>query len=513
MKKIVFVTLALIAGIASFSSCNLDQYPDTALSTEDAMESAADCNNFLIGIYAASKSIFSGFYMYAPDFMTDSYHAIKGFGNWDGDFYTHNVVASDSSVESVWFNYYAVIGNCNFLIAGTQKLLASGTLNEEDTKTVQEYYGVACFFRAFLYFRLAQYFCKDYDPATAETTLGVPVVTKYEPTGDASKYPHRGTLKATFDQVDADITVAETYVLTAGKPDYGYVSADAVKALKARVALAKEDWDTAYETASALVDAGTYPLETVAANYASGWVKDDLKEAIWQPIIKDNSDGGSACSYFVHNTTGNDGDDDPQYVPEKWVLDLYDSATDIRYDAYFANRAINMRGNVGNLTILIKFPGNPALNSTAASRYINMPKVFRISEMYLIAAEAALSKATPDAVNAAKYLNALQTKRGATVTAATLDNVRDERVRELFGEGFRLFDIKRYHIGFTRDAGQDPSMIQDNAKNLTLPADSPKFVWPIPTAEMEANPQMKGEQNEGYSLVVEEQEEQGEGGE
>ena len=148
--------------------------------------------------------------------------------------------------------------------------------------------------------------------------------------------------------------------------------------------------------------------------------------------------------------------------------------------------------------MLTKFNGNPKLNISAASRYINMPKVFRISEMYLIAAEAAAEN--NDSGNAAKYLNALQTARGAAVTGASKDEIRAERNRELFGEGFRLSDIKRYHIGFTRDNGQDPSMIQDTGYKLSLPADSPKFIWPIPTKEMEANPQMENEQNEGYSL-------------
>ena len=161
MKKILYVTLALIASLSVSSSCDLNKYPDTAINTEEAMESASDCNNFLVGIYAASKSLFSGFYMYAPDLMTDSYHAIKNFGNWEGNFYTNNILTSDDDVYAVWANYYSVIGNCNFLIAGAQKLLNSGELNEADTKTVQEYYGVACFFRAFLFFRLSQNFSKD----------------------------------------------------------------------------------------------------------------------------------------------------------------------------------------------------------------------------------------------------------------------------------------------------------------------------------------------------------------
>ena len=502
MKKILFATLSLLVSLASFNSCDLNQYPDTALNTDEAMESAADCNNFLIGIYASSKSLFSGFYTYSTDFMTDSYHAIKNYGNWDGDYYTYNIVASDSSIESVWYNYYGVIGNCNFLIEGTTRLLDSGTLSEADTKTVQEYYGVASFFRAFLYYRLTQYFCKDYDPATAASVFGVPVVTEYAPTGDASKYPHRGTLADTYLQIDKDLQEAERFVTTEGSANYGYVSKDAVQALKARVALTKHDYTTAYNAASALADAPAYALVSNAAKYADGWVNDNLTEVIWQPIIVDSSDGGSANSYFIHNTSGAAGQDDPQYFPEQWVLDLYDSANDIRYDAYFANRAINIRGNVGNLTILVKYPGNPALNTSAASRYVNRPKVFRVAEQYLIAAEAAYEN--NDETNANKYLGLLQTARGltpATLSGTALETeIRNERVRELFGEGFRLFDIKRYHIGFSRDAGQDPTMIQDLGKDISLPADSPKFVWPIPTAEMEANPQFEGEQNEGYSL-------------
>ena len=59
MKKILYVTLALIASLSVFSSCDLNKYPDTAINTEEAMESASDCNNFLVGIYAASKSLLS----------------------------------------------------------------------------------------------------------------------------------------------------------------------------------------------------------------------------------------------------------------------------------------------------------------------------------------------------------------------------------------------------------------------------------------------------------------------
>jgi len=506
MKRIFTYILVFLAA-ATVGSCSLDKYPDTSINSEEAMQSPSDCYNFLVGLYSSTKSIYSGVYSYATDFMTDDYHAIKNFGNWDGEFFHYDITASSSTVATVWDNYYHYIGNANFLIAGAKKLIDGGTLSASDLASVQEYYGEACFLRAMMYFNLTQYFCNDYDKSSAETTLGVPVVTTYAPTGDQSKYPHRGSLKADYDQIVADLVEAGKYVTRAGAQNSGYVTKDCITALYARVALTMEDYSTAYDKANALITAGTYPVMTDAAAYASGWKNDDLKETIWQPLIVDNSDGGSACSYFEHNTTGTPGDDDPQYLPEDWVLALYDKTNDIRYDAYFAERAINKRGNNGNLTLLIKFPGNPKLNPSTASRYINMPKVFRISEMYLIAAEAEANIVGKEQI-ASDILNELRSYRikGWTKTdysgTALMSEIRDERTRELFGEGFRLNDLKRWHMGFTRSAGQDPDMLMPGNYyiSLTMPADSPLFVWPIPTSEISANPQMKNEQNPGYTL-------------
>jgi hypothetical protein len=127
--------------------------------------------------------------------------------------------------------------------------------------------------------------------------------------------------------------------------------------------------------------------------------------------------------------------------------------------------------------------------------------------MYLIAAEAEANIVGKEQV-ASDILNELRSYRikGWTKTdysgSALMSEIRDERTRELFGEGFRLNDLKRWHMGFTRSAGQDPDMLMPGNYyiSLTMPADSPLFVWPIPTSEISANPQMKNEQNPGYTL-------------
>lgn len=501
MKSTKIILISLLALFAA-TSCNLDKFPDTAINTEDAMESVADCQAFRNGLYSGMKFAFTGAFIYAPDLQTDMYHAVRNFGNWQGDFYSYRLRASESVANTVWFGLYSYIANANFLIEGTQKLLASGKLSKADEALVQQYYGEACYIRAHMYFNMAQYFCEDYDPETAADKYGIPVVTKYEPTGDASKYPSRGTLAATFEQIVKDLAEAEKYITVPGVQNSPYVTADVVAALQARVALMMHDYDTAFAKAKGLIDGGKYPLMTDQSAYALGWRNDNLTETIWQAAMVDASDTGNSFSYFIYNTSGVDGEDNPQYVPEDWVLALYDQANDIRYRSYFDTRDITTPV-VGRLTLLVKYPGNPKLYS-AVTNYVNMPKIFRISEMYLIAAEAAANKPGQETVGS-YYVNQLRLKRIANwretsyTGSELMKQIREERVRELFGEGFRLFDLKRWHLGFTRSAGQNPSLMMpgENYVDCTRPADDPNFLWPIPTDEIQANPHI--EQNAAYT--------------
>lgn len=501
MKKIRTI-LFTCATVLMAAACNLDKFPTTAINTDEAMESVSDCQAFRNGLYSGMKYAFSGAFVYYQDLQADLYHAVKNFGNWGGPFYSYQVKPSEEMPETTWFGLYRYIGNANFLIEGTQKLLASGKLSKSDAALVEQYYGEACYIRAHMYFNLSQYFCEDYDPDTAADVMGIPVVTKYAPTGEAAKYPGRGTLDAVYEQIVNDLAEAEKYITAEGSVNSIYVTKDVVSALQARVALTMHDYDTALLKAMSLVDAGTYTLMKDQAAFAAGWVNDNLTETLWQVAMTGPDDTGNAYPYFIYNTSGEEGMDDPQYVPEDWALNLYDKDNDIRYASWFDERELSVR-NTGKLTLLVKYPGNPTLY-TAVTNYVNKPKVFRISEMYLIAAEAAANKSGQDAV-ASKYLNDLKSARIAgwkTTNYAgeeLMKEIRNERVRELFGEGFRLNDLKRWHMGFTRTAGQDPSMVQpgEGYATCTRPADDPYFLWPIPEAEMQANPQMV--QNPAYT--------------
>ena len=72
----------------------------------------------------------------------------------------------------------------------------------------------------------------------------------------------------------------------------------------------------------------------------------------------------------------------------------------------------------------------------------------------------------------------------ASLTEANaMDIIEEERVKELYMEGFRLQDLKRWHKGFERTP-QEQSL--SNGSSLKVEADNPLFVWPIPQHELES---------------------------
>src|SRR5690606_21834430 len=107
-----------------------------------------------------------------------------------------------------------------------------------------------------------------------------------------------------------------------------------------------------------------------------------------------------------------------------------------------------------------KYSGSVSLagdgKSTATA--VNI-KVIRLSEIYLIAAEAAFHS---DKAQAADYLNAIRKRSPglapATSASISIDMILDERSKELFAEGQRFFDMMRLDksITFNDDLGGIP---------------------------------------------------------
>ena len=109
--------------------------------------------------------------------------------------------------------------------------------------------------------------------------------------------------------------------------------------------------------------------------------------------------------------------------------------------------------------------------------------------------EAYCRMQTPNYSLAAKDLTTLRSARylsGGNINLTAdnwIDQIAAERVRELYMEGFRLHDYKRWGKlykggeGFTRTPQLNTL---DEGSSLSVKADNPLFVWPIPQHEIES---------------------------
>ena len=122
----------------------------------------------------------------------------------------------------------------------------------------------------------------------------------------------------------------------------------------------------------------------------------------------------------------------------------------------------------------------------------------RSAEAYLIAAEAdARVNGGTTTATGAQYINALRARAGATtISTYTLQQILDERSRELYWEGFRRTDLIRYGVfAGDKSGGENAWEWKGGSENgASLPAYRNLFA--IPSSDLTANPNLK--QNEGY---------------
>lgn len=509
MKKIL--TIVLAAG-AMLTSCSLDELEPGKLSDQNAIQTADDCLSFRNGLYSSLRIITSGAYVTPTELEADYFVGILGNGNRGMDLSTATITSASSDVDALYTGCYSIMKNVNFLIEHAEALLDGGSLTDQDAIDVKRYIGEAHFVRAYLYSLLFDRYCQTYDTSKADQEgLGLSLVTVYAPTGDTSKYPGRSTMNEAIELINSDLAVAydnlKAYEATDGSnlaPNASYISSMTVAAQQARVALWTKDYTTAAAKANEVINSNYYSL-TTGDDYIDMWYTDSGSELIFVPFV-DQSESSSVYSF---NDTWNYYANFPtriDYIPTIDALDLYGDG-DIRFDAFFGVLYAQVQGSNYGLYYFAKFPGNTSLIS-GTDMYKNKPKPYRLSEQYLIVAEA--EAALGHTENACKALNTLRAARidgyeDVSIAGSDLVNaVREERAKELIGEGFRLSDLHRWGLGFSRNgdySGINPNVndiIIPSTANVSFSATDYRYVWPIPSSEMEINPQLKGQQNPGY---------------
>lgn len=515
MKKI-HILLAAFLATAGLASCDMEKYPYNSVEESQYMTQLGDFQAARYGIYSNYRGLTTGGYILNTEMQADNFYATVDYGNYFGYFYRWDIQTGNGDIESMWSGYYSTIARCNYYIDGYQRVV-DGTVTgftEENMTEIGSYAAEAYFTRAFCYYNLAVLFCHPYDASTASSEMGLPLQLTYSPSSDASTYPGRSSLADTYAQINSDLSEASRllqglYALNSNATNaLYYITPDAITALQARVALQMKDYNTAISASTALINSGEYALVSDAATYRGIWEEDNGAETIWQIYMSNPNELGNPTGLYFHGQYGTTPQR-PSYYPSQTVIDMYDQENDIRFAAFFMPFTYEAStGASGAIYKFDKYPGNPTMGLSTDDHYINMSKPFRIAEQYLIAAEAYLESGnTTEATN---YLNTLCSNRiagyaglSSSSTESLRSAIREERNKELIGEGFRLADLKRWGLGVDRGNNAQNNDLTfgvglSNGTSLTVSADDYRFTWPIPQAEMDVNPQLRGQQNPGY---------------
>ena len=491
-----FVTLVVVT--MSITSC-LDKEPSSAIPEQEAMRTFEDAEQTVTGIYAMLKSsaLYSGYLTLLPDIQADLVYAVDGYSNAYGTFWQWDIRPTNKEIESVYAGLYSVISNCNFYLENIERVMTA-QMSDDNIGALEQYTGEVYTIRALAYSELLKNFCKAYDPATAQSELGVVLRKGYA----EEELPRRASLYDSYAFVIEDLMAAEE-LLDVDNDSFSsaFITQAVAYALHARVALNMQDWDSAIKYSSKVIDHPNkeYSLSSATSYYSNTmtfydymWNYDVGTEIIWRVGFTPTSYGGALGSVFLHYTT------DytyyyPDYVPAQWVLDLYDGG-DMRYNSFFYELQTGYDHQL-SWPLLVKYFGNQDFISNNLLYHVSMPKPFRLSEQYLIRAEAYCRQSTPNFSAAAKDLTTLRNARyqaGGSISLSADDYIQkiaDERVRELYMEGFRLNDLKRWGTLYNNGKGfkRTPQLnTLDEGSSLEVTIDNPLFVWPIPQHVIEA---------------------------
>ena len=341
-----------------------------------------------------------------------------------------------------WRSYYHAIYIANYIIEHQEEI------TDASAKNINQLVGEAYMMRAYCHFLLVNLYAEPYTHCTPATTRGVPMMLE----ADVNAIPGSSSVETIYQQVLSDIAEAEQR-LNVTKWDEGEnyrFNTISAQALRARTYLYMGRWQEALTAAKAVI-AAHGDLEDL--NVSSALLPDSYQSAENIVALEQFSSNLST----VINQPSND------------FISLYRTG-DQRKSKYF-KRATSTTWT------LLKSDG-----------YCS----FRSAEAYLTAAEAAAQ--LNDLTGAIDLLKPLLQKRlNATAYQETLDlmtpmnqsqllqEIYDERARELAFEGHRWYDLRRTtQPALTRTYG---------GQTYTLTPE--KYTMRFPTEAVESNPEIE----------------------
>ena len=541
MKKYIFSILVSISLVSSGCSELMDTKPSVDVSSSTILKDVDGLDSAINGIYASmyrrldyvdanAHQCFGNMAVnLAAELMGEDMVQIAEGPGWFWKDYTYQMRSRYAS--NIWRSYftwkyfYELINNANSIITASK--VAEGDEAKKENILAQAYA-----VRAFSYFMLIQSFQQTYIGNTDKP--GVPVYT--EPTTNSSKGKGRGTVAQVYEQIDSDLDAALELFTSAGisQQDISYLDYYSASLLKARVALVKNDWESAAKYAEeamkkpgcsllsmsdATVVKGQFDSET--RNWKTGstpFNSASSSSVMWgvQIISEQSTVYASFFSNMDACTNVYYAAESPKCISNWLYAQIPDS--DIRKGWWNGNIGIGVDeweygANINYCQHKFQWKDQKAHTGD----YIFM----RLEEAYLIDAEALCRLEKYEEARSAlselesrrdpKYASRISSLTGNEQTFAStgtvktlLDEILLQRRIELWGEAGRVYDNQRLKKGWTRywtvngEPTNHTEVLSKYSEYLSFPADYIECIMMIPQSEIDINPSISAEDQNPY---------------
>ena len=436
---------AVITSCIAFSACDvLDVEPADQVNAGDAFKNKAGIEKGILGSYSELQELdyYGRAFLITSDLAADNLaHPSDATQANYAEIDNNTLLAENGVAEGIWNRCYSSINIANNVIVKVPGM--TDMTDDEKGAALGELY----FVRALSHFNLLNYF----GAIPLKTTPTV---------GTDSLNTSRSTVAEVYKQIISDLTYAESH-LSASASTKTRASKYGAKALLARVYLYEKDYENAYKKADEVIKNGGYAL---LANFSDVFAKDGSAETIFE-IAFDKTDRNRIAEFNFPKALNGKGEvqPDPDLV-SAFTSDDKRFETTIAYSGTYAYANKYNDLSLGDHNVII----------------------LRLSEMYLIRAEANAHLATGTIKDIQDDLNEIRNRAGlADTDAATKDDllmaIEKERRLEFAFEGHRWFDLVR--------TGRAAEVLTNIKKTYQL-------LFPIPLSEINTNNKMI--QNPGY---------------
>lgn len=461
MKFKYILSFLLIGSIFSCAE-KLELDPEDQLTQDVAFSNETLALGVLSGAYSAAQQddVLNGTPQLMGDWQSDNVDFVGSFPTFN-EIKLYTTLADNASINSVWDDSYETIGSANLVIKNVPLVDDDNFTTDERANAVAQ----AKFLRALVYFNISNWWAQPVQ-VSGGSNPAVPLVL--EPFEGTVEYPDRATLNEVQASIEQDLLDA---VPDLDDSDRTVATKGAAQALLARLYLYQEKWQEAANMADAVIQNAAYQL---APDYT--FYDTESTEFIFTLInnADDGQDSGQGFSGLTNPTPEGRGD-------APFSDDLLAAFNAEAGDLRFTNLTQTGTDALGAIrTFTTKF-------DDGITNADNAP-VIRITEMYLTRAEANFRNGSSVGDTPLNDINLLRTRAGlADLIAVSLDDILNERRKELCFEGHRRMDLLRNGLNLRR-----PGM----ANETDSAPGSNKVIFPVPVNELDLNPNLT--QNPGY---------------